>query len=162
VSRDSPSRWTEYSIFNEVWSWLIRVKFAALERGLTFRVYSWHEAAEISKLRRGAKLTGVPGVLDAVNAFVSNAEVWVDLKREFARVALSPQGLSLKRIALSAGFQWRDTTPGGDESMVWFDHARSGGAASQQRLLDYNEDDVRACLAIRDWLDTNDLPSLPD
>ncbi|MEQ1703217.1 MAG: ribonuclease H-like domain-containing protein, partial [Ilumatobacteraceae bacterium] len=162
VSWESPSAQSEASIFLEVWSWLIKVKFAALDRGQTFRVYCWHESAEISKLRRGAKLVGVPGVLAAINSFVADAELWVDLRREFDRVALSPVGTSLKTIAQFADFRWRDEAPGGDQSMVWFNAAANGAAGSQQRLLDYNEDDLRAGLAIREWLGRNVMRSLPE
>lgn len=155
------SPWSEFSIFNDVWAWLIRVQFAARDRDQTFRVYCWHESAEISKLRRGATLSGVPGVLAAVDMFVSNRDVWIDLKREFDRVAISARGSSLKTIARSAGFEWRDETPGGDQSMLWLGGATSGSTGSRQRLLEYNEDDLRAGVAIRDWLEANRLPSLP-
>lgn len=69
-------------------------------------------------------------------------------------------GLGLKAIATQgAGFQWRDDDPGGLNSQVWFDEAvhaedEEERAAARVRVLEYNEDDVRATAALRDWLGT--------
>jgi predicted RecB family nuclease len=71
-------------------------------------------------------------------------------------------GLGLKAVANSgAGFSWRDPEASGLNSQSWFDEAASGAdeptrAAAQQRVLEYNEDDVRATLALRHWLDALD------
>lgn len=67
-------------------------------------------------------------------------------------------GLGLKQIAtIGAGFAWRDADPGGLNSQGWFYeavHADSARARAQarRRVLEYNEDDVRATLALRSWL----------
>ncbi len=70
-------------------------------------------------------------------------------------------GLGLKVVAnRGAGFNWRDDDPSGLNSQSWFDdavhspdpHTRQ---AAKQRVLEYNEDDVRATLALRQWLRKN-------
>ncbi len=73
-------------------------------------------------------------------------------------------GLGLKKVATAgAGFSWRDDDPGGLNSQLWFAEAVHGPnaatrAAATQRVLDYNEDDVRATRALRDWLRTEHGP----
>ncbi|MDR0436314.1 MAG: TM0106 family RecB-like putative nuclease, partial [Propionibacteriaceae bacterium] len=67
-------------------------------------------------------------------------------------------GIGLKQIALhGAGFHWRDSNPGGLASQSWFEEAVQNPdeqvrAVMAQRLLEYNEDDTRATLALREWL----------
>ena len=48
--------------------------------------------------------------------------------------------------------------------MAWFEEAASGDEAARRRLLEYNEDDVLATRALRDWLDgpARSLPHLDD
>ena len=71
-------------------------------------------------------------------------------------------GLGLKVVASKgAQFAWRDEEPGGLASQSWFTEAvdapdESVRQAARQRVLDYNEDDVRATLAVRRWLTTLD------
>ncbi len=62
-------------------------------------------------------------------------------------------GLGLKEAAPHlAGFHWRDEDPGGLSSQDWAAEAFDGDEAARQRVLRYNEDDVRATLALRRWL----------
>jgi predicted RecB family nuclease len=58
-----------------------------------------------------------------------------------------------------AGFHWRDDDPGGLNSMRWFEeavHAPNKDIREQARtrVLEYNEDDVRATWHLRRWLRT--------
>jgi predicted RecB family nuclease len=67
-------------------------------------------------------------------------------------------GLGLKQVAHSgSGFSWRDDNPGGLNSQSWFADAVNAETDElrlelTQRVLDYNEDDVRATHALRSWL----------
>jgi predicted RecB family nuclease len=75
---------------------------------------------------------------------------------------LGAHGLSIKKVAPALGFEWRDDDPGGLQSQLWLELARTSddhetAAQLQQRILDYNEDDVRATAAIRDGLRTSEL-----
>jgi predicted RecB family nuclease len=67
-------------------------------------------------------------------------------------------GLGLKNVArVATGFEWHDDEPGGLNSQFWFDDAvfspdETVRAESAQRILQYNEDDVRATQVLRQWL----------
>jgi predicted RecB family nuclease len=71
-----------------------------------------------------------------------------------------PGSLRLKAVAPVAGFAWRDPEPGGENSMAWYRAAVSGSGEAatddarihRQRILDYNEDDVRATYVLRQWM----------
>ncbi|HVT64341.1 MAG TPA: TM0106 family RecB-like putative nuclease [Mycobacteriales bacterium] len=84
---------------------------------------------------------------------------WVDLL-PIARSCLeSRSGLGLKVVATeAAGFKWRDEDPGGRNSQLWLEQARAGDDAAWNRIVAYNEDDVRATLAIRRFLRENCAP----
>ena len=82
---------------------------------------------------------------------------FVDLLEVVQQHWFGVHGLGLKLIAAHAGFRWRDDDPGGLNSQRWFADAVHGPdeetrAAARQRVLDYNEDDVRATHALRGWL----------
>ncbi|MDR0849033.1 MAG: ribonuclease H-like domain-containing protein [Propionibacteriaceae bacterium] len=68
------------------------------------------------------------------------------------------EGLGLKKVATSgAGFSWRDPDPSGLNSQLWFADALQAKteeerARAKERILEYNEDDVRATRALRHWL----------
>ncbi len=60
---------------------------------------------------------------------------------------------TLKDVAKYLGYAWSDSEAGGAESVVWYDTwLRSGDRASLDRIVKYNEDDVRATMLLRDWL----------
>lgn len=74
---------------------------------------------------------------------------------------VSPDGYSLKIIAPLCGFSWRDDDPGGLQSEIWFERLRAGETAMEERILAYNEDDVRAQLAVRSWVRGRDAGDGP-
>lgn len=83
---------------------------------------------------------------------------FVDLLEVVKEHYFGADGLGLKVVARAgAGFGWRDEDPGGLNSQRWFAEAVTGTTSGQrdaarQRVLDYNEDDVRATAAVRAWL----------
>ncbi|HLT61169.1 MAG TPA: ribonuclease H-like domain-containing protein, partial [Microlunatus sp.] len=83
---------------------------------------------------------------------------FVDLLEVVKEHYFGADGLGLKVVARAgAGFGWRDEDPGGLNSQRWFAEAATGTTSGQrdaarQRVLDYNEDDVRATAAVRAWL----------
>ena len=59
---------------------------------------------------------------------------------------------SLKDIAQYIGFRWRHDDASGLNSVLWFeDWLTSGNQQALQDVIDYNEDDVRATWALRNW-----------
>jgi predicted RecB family nuclease len=71
-------------------------------------------------------------------------------------VIFPADGRGLKSLARWIGFEWREEDPGGAQSMAWWaeyldDPSKNGYL--RDRLLAYNEDDVRATFVLRDWLE---------
>jgi len=63
---------------------------------------------------------------------------------------------SLKEIAQYLGFNWRDKTPSGALSIQWFnEYLVDKDPAKLQRIVDYNEDDCKATMVIKDFLQKN-------
>lgn len=154
--------------FGEFWTWFTGVRKQAHERGLTFRAYCYNELAEnrwmLGSAERFAGKPGIPAIAE-VREFISSDE-WVDLFALVRDQFLCPNGKGLKVIAPSAGFLWRDAEAGGENSMRWYRDAvgldGSAPVESQRlRLLHYNEDDVRATLAIRRWMTSDAINEVP-
>jgi len=62
----------------------------------------------------------------------------------------------LKEIANFLGFKWRHKDVNAQESMVWyFDFMENNDTEKMQKIIDYNEDDCRATMLIKDWLKNN-------
>lgn len=125
--------------------------------GRRVRVYHYSDY-ETRHLRELASADRHPdGLLTRASDRV--AEEWVDLYTVVADNFFGVQGLGLKVVAHEgAGFDWRDDEPGGLNSQRWFADAINPALSAedresaQQRVLAYNEDDVRATLALRLWL----------
>ncbi|HEY5482417.1 MAG TPA: TM0106 family RecB-like putative nuclease [Propionibacteriaceae bacterium] len=85
-------------------------------------------------------------------------EAFFDLFEVIRSHFFGTYGLGLKQVAhAGSGFSWRDDNPGGLNSQSWFAdavHAETEAVRAEltQRVLDYNEDDVRATYALRRWL----------
>lgn len=61
---------------------------------------------------------------------------------------------SLKDVAGHIGYKWDDPKAGGAESVVWYNEwLETKDDNILKKLLKYNEDDVRATLAVKEWLD---------
>src|SRR5699024_6676415 len=100
-------------------------------------------------------MTGIP-TRSEIDRFVHSTE-WVDLFRSVSEQFLCVRGKGLKVVAPIAGFQWRDTEAGGEASMRWYRDAvgmdgQTPEWSQRERLLRYNEDDVLATRALRDWM----------
>lgn len=127
-------------------------KLAELDRRGDYRVYvySHHEKTNLEKL---ATKYGGSVQLDHY------IERFVDLLQVVRRCIVFPRdSTGLKALACFVGFQWRDEDPSGSQSMAWWaeymdDPVRN--SALRDRVIAYNEDDVRATFALRDWLEQN-------
>ena len=154
--------------FAEFWTWLMEIVRRAAARGLTFRAYCYNELAEnrwmLASAERFGGRQGIPTV-SQVRKFVSSA-AWVDVFGSVRDQFLCARGKGLKTIAPVAGFRWRDPEAGGENSMRWYRAAvgmndAPADESQRQRLLEYNEDDVRATLALRNWMSSPAMDDLP-
>ncbi len=121
--------------------------------GVEARVYHYSDY----ELR---KIDGLAATGDAVLTWAKDyaRTRFVDLFPIVRQHFFGTNGLGLKVVASAgAGFSWRDPDPGGLNSMRWFSDAVSGDSQqarehARTRVLQYNEDDVRATWAVRRWL----------
>jgi predicted RecB family nuclease len=156
----------ELEAFLGFWEWFSELRREAARRGATFRAYCYSQGAENGQLRRLAARCGLE---EDVDDFI-RSEQWVDLLpivKDQLITGLASMGL--KTVAPLTGFSWREEDVGGVLAMVRYVEATSDGdasvrAAAQDWILDYNEDDVRATAALREWLHqcATLLPSIED
>ena len=92
---------------------------------------------------------GAPSVL--VNKFKESA---IDLHAVAVdSVVLPLYFYTLKDIAQYLGYRWNDPHAGGAESVVWYNQwLDTQDDSVLQKILKYNEDDVRATMLIKEWL----------
>ena len=113
--------------------------------------YSAHEKTTYKKLQ---KL--YPDIISAekVEEFFKNPTV-IDLYNDIIQRQTDwPLGsYGIKAIAQYLGFHWRDETPSGALSIQWFNkYLEDKDPAELQRILDYNEDDCKAMMVLKDAL----------
>lgn len=159
--------------FAEFWTWLMRLRTSTLEAGRTFAAYCYSQNAENKwLLGSAARFQGRPGIpsVGEVHEFIAS-DHWVDLFEYVGKHFVSPRGRGLKVLARFAGFDWRDDDAGGEASMAWYREAvgYDGGSppdlSQRTRVLEYNEDDVRATKVLREWMSdvaTDAVPSVED
>jgi predicted RecB family nuclease len=145
----------ELEAFLSFWEWFSDLRREAARRGVTFLAYCYHQGAENGQLRR---LAAVCGLEEDVDDFI-RSEQWVDLLPIVKdQLITGLQSYGLKTVAPLTGFSWRREDVGGVLAMVRYVEATADGdaalrAAAQQWILEYNEDDVHATAALREWLD---------
>ena len=140
---------TETALAEAALGWLRGMADTALS--LRVYHYSGYEPATVRALADrggGPQLRWAAGFAD---------EHFVDLYEVVKTHFFGVKGLGLKLIAQHAGFRWRDDDPGGLNSQRWFAEAVHHPAAevreqARTRVLEYNEDDVRATSELRAWL----------
>lgn len=110
---------------------------------------------EVVHIRRLADFSDDPVLRRVCDEALAN---FVDLFQVIRDNFFGTHGLGLKQVAsAAAGFRWRDDDPGGLNSQRWFVDAVHGAdeqirADAATRILEYNEDDVRATNVVRRWL----------
>lgn len=61
---------------------------------------------------------------------------------------------SIKDLAAYLGFKWRDETPSGALSIQWFNqYLETKHEKELKRILEYNEDDCKAMVVLKDALE---------
>ncbi|WP_084528428.1 TM0106 family RecB-like putative nuclease [Nocardia crassostreae] len=158
--------------FAEFWTWLMGVRAEAAANGKTFAAYCYSRTAEDKWLYESARrFAGMPGIPTEkqVQQFVDGPQ-WVDMFQAVSEQFICPNGKGLKKIAPVAGFAWRDAEAGGEASMAWYRLAVAydGGEpdmSQRTRILEYNEDDVLATKALREWMTQRadaEVPAIAD
>lgn len=81
----------------------------------------------------------------------------IDLQKVIKEVVTFPTTKNgLKEIAKYLDFKWRHKDVNAQESMAWFfEYMENDDQEKLQKIIDYNEDDCRATLIIKDWLVNN-------
>ncbi len=112
--------------------------------------YSPHEKTTYKKLQKR-----YPDVIsiEEVENFFENPNV-IDLYNIIQKQTDWPVGsYSLKALATYLGFKWRDETPSGALSIQWFnEYIESNDKDILKRILEYNEDDCKATMVLKDKL----------
>ena len=154
----------ELIAFKDFWSWFSDLRAEASGEGASFKAHCYSKSAEQGQMTRIADRLGVR---DEVDEFWSSGD-WVDLLEVVRAQLITGRSMGLKETAPLAGFEWRAGDSAGTLAMVKYDQAideetgPSGRAEAQEWILEYNEDDVQATAALRNWLDgaARDLPSI--
>nr|NLI50529.1 TM0106 family RecB-like putative nuclease [Propionibacterium sp.] len=143
----------ERTLAAEAFEWL-----RAVTQGRDAAVYHYSSYETIRVHRLAARLAEHGDTDLADWAAAATAEVFVDLFSVVRSHFFGADGLGLKVVATAvSGFRWRDEEPGGLASQTWFSDAVGAAtpderAAARVRVLEYNEDDVRATWHLRAWL----------
>ena len=146
----------EKDTFVKFWAWLHN-ELDTAPHAVAYCYTSAEERCLKHLARKHAGEEGVPTV-EQVEEFVASAR-WADLHKFVKNLAWPTESLSVKEVAKVAGFTWRDASPSGEESVLWYREARDANSrararrnAAIARLLAYNEDDVKAMEAIRTFV----------
>jgi len=155
----------ELEAFLAFWEWLSALRTETTRRGVSLLAYCYSQGAENGQMRRLAALCGLEEEVEDL----LGSDQWVDLLPIVKSQLITGRGMGLKVVAPMTGFSWRGPEVGGQLAMVSYIEAISDPdeavrAGAQQWILDYNEDDVRATAALREWLDQRAslLPSIED
>jgi len=119
----------------------------------------WHYSNyETTSLRRFARAKGEETSPALAWLMSYAADHFIDLFPIIKDNFFGVDGLGLKTMATTgAGFIWRDSDPSGLNSQYWHSDAVHAPTpelrhAAKTRILEYNEDDVRATWTLRQWL----------
>jgi predicted RecB family nuclease len=104
---------------------------------------------EVQTVERLAKLYNTPP-----NRIKPLLTRFVDLHERVTRLVTLPvESYALKPIARWLGFDWRDSSANGAQSIYWYAQWQATGDRTYlNSILTYNEDDCRATHHIKDWL----------
>lgn len=139
IVAESPERekevWEKFLKRLEKWEDFVIYHYAMYERMVFDRLVARHGAPE-----------------ELVRKFHEHA---IDLHQKTVDTVVLPLYFyTLKDIAKYLGHQWHDAHAGGAESVAWYDEWLSSGQRSHlDKIIQYNEDDVRATMLLRDWLE---------
>jgi predicted RecB family nuclease len=148
----------ECALMLKTWNTLVEEVKRAEGHELTIGIfhYSPHEKTWWRNFAK--RYYGQPGVpnLDQIDEFMEY--YFVDLYKYTKKISFPTTGYSIKLLAKEAGFEWSVIDPGGANSLLKYKQALSQEATPSERqeaiewLKLYNEDDVRATFAVRNYV----------
>jgi predicted RecB family nuclease len=135
----------------DAWARAIDLMQRSINDGAAIYYYSAYEKSTYRRLSRK-----YPDVIaeEEVNELFDHENV-IDLYSDLVLKKTDwPLGsYGIKAIAQYLGFQWRDETPSGSLSIQWYnDFLSTGDEAYLNRVLEYNEDDCKATMIVKDYL----------
>ncbi len=120
-----------------------------------YSVY-YYSPYEKTIYKRMAKLYPDVRKIEDVDYFFDNHNV-IDLYSDviYKKTDWPLSSYSIKEIAQYLGFKWRDESPSGALSIQWFnEYINAKDSKILQRILEYNEDDCKATLIVKDGIET--------
>lgn len=140
------SRDSEKKAWQEFWNYIVTLSVG----DFAVYYYSHHEKTAYKRLRER-----YPEVIekDKLDAFFDSPNA-IDLYRIVEKYTDWPlSSYSLKELATYLGFKWRDESPSGALSIRWYnDFLRDHSEELLKRILEYNEDDCRATMVLKDGI----------
>ena len=135
---------SEKTAFKEALDYIF--SFPSEEVGLYY--YSRHEEAVYKKLRQMYPDVVNEEEIEELFGRKNSVDLYGDIICKSIDWPLS--SYSLKDIASYLGFKWRDKSPSGAESILWYnEYLQSKEKEVLQRIIDYNEDDCRATMVVK-------------
>ncbi|MDP2684803.1 MAG: TM0106 family RecB-like putative nuclease [bacterium] len=114
--------------------------------------YSHHEKTTYKKMQK--KYPDVVTPEEVVNFFDNPNVIDLYLDVVLKNTDWPLPSYSIKALAVYLGFKWRDETPSGALSIQWFnDYMEKKDEKIMQRILEYNEDDCKATMVLKDGLE---------
>ena len=149
----------EFNVLSRMWDYLVSEVNSAKAEGKTIGIFHY-SPVEVTWFRRFAERyegrDDVP-TLQEVQDFVE--QNFYDLIKTAKQVVFPPTskspicGYSIKTLAPLVPFEWHVNDAGGAEALVKYKQAFEQGSKSAQLWLRcYNWDDVRATMALRNWM----------
>ncbi len=153
--KDTQTGKSEYKYFlaqdkeHEPEAWRKFLEYLASLEDFIIYHYAFYERLVFDKL---VSKYGAPSAL--IEKFKENT---IDLHTKLVDTAILPiYFYSLKDVGAYLNYKWDDPHAGGAESVIWYkEWMKAGGDPNHEiikKILRYNEDDVRATMAIKDWM----------
>ena len=140
---NTPTSDEEERAFAEAWQYLKSCQPCAIY------YYSKYERTWWRKLQQRYPSVVTAEEIEAIFNPASAVDLYFDVVKKSTEWPTRDH--SIKTLAKYLGFDWRDTSPSGAESIEWYHRwVETGDPTIRQRILEYNEDD---CIAMRVLLD---------
>ena len=124
-------------------------------------VYHWHSYEQTHIRRMGRKYKTPKDTLDNVLGRDSMVDLYKVATSSFA---FPTYDRKLKSVAQHLKFRWKDPDiNGANVGRLFSEYSRNPGKSKHilRKVLDYNEDDCRAAMVVKDWLSGHQSNQMP-